>query len=588
MPARDQLEELRRLEALEGRVTTSISGRKKEVDQMSGWEKFGVGMGNEGEMIGRKLANLGDTVGRKILRGVGVDMAEAPPADFSYSKETIQRRERETAPVNETVPGFIGGAVMDAGATAPLGAIGKGMEIAAGARGVPRAVGAVLRARPVQAATEGSVAGAGLADPEKRGEGAKFGAVAGTIGERIGSVLSRAMSGLVKRSPQAKALEQLADAYETQVSLPLATAASDEGYISPFMKFVYSKVLPSIPGAEGSLAKQSQRAASQFREIAMMEGAPGGMGSTEPGYAKGLPLTTRKAGGAGTDVHVTMKAIQDAFDKEYGDTIKSYNFNTPDVADVTTYLKKKFPGMDDATINGVAQTTDMLMSKLGAGGQLSGTNVIRAKTALGELGRKTDDEVTGAVFNAAQDYLDDIVRGELRIGGKPQNIKDLERYESLAEPWNNFLRVQRAAARAKNPKGEFTPQELTRASKAMASDRQLARGEAPMQELAALGEGTVGQSQKPPGFLERATTIGTLGTLGLIGGGPTGLAALWGGGRMSASPVVQDALMGQLNSQRAFVRFLREHPNKARQIGASLRNTMAAKSAEEETNASQQ
>lgn len=578
MPGRNELEELRRLDELESRVTTSISGRKKDTADMGGMEKFGQAIGNEGELIGRKLANIGDTVGRKVLGIPGEPHLNSP-----FSKETISRREREMAPVQNSGPGIAGSMLMDAGATAPLAGVGGGMEAAAGARYAPRVLGAALRARPVQAAVEGSLAGAELGDPGQRGQAAKEGAIIGPLLERGGSMLGRTMRGLVKRSPEAQQLDQLADLYETQVHLPLATAASDEGAISPLMKFVYSRVLPSIPGAESALAKQGNRANAQFREIAMMEGAPGGMGSTEAGYAKGLPLTTNKTAGAGKDVHLTMKDIQTAFDKEYGDTIKSYSFNTPHVDDLTTALKQKFPDADDATINGVAHTTDMLMTKLGAGGQINGTNVVRAKTQLAKLARDTGDDLTAEMFGTAEEHLDDIVRKELRVGNKASNIKDLERYETLAQPWRNFLRVQKATARAKNPNGEFTPQELTRASKAMAGDRQLARGEAPMQELAGLGEETVGRPNTPPSFLERAGTLGTLGTLGLIGGGPVGIAGMWAGGRASASPVVQDALMGQLDSQKAITRFLREHPKKARALGSTLRNTIVGKSAEEDT-----
>jgi hypothetical protein len=115
----------------------------------------------------------------------------------------------------------------------------------------------------------------------------------------------------------------------------------------------------------------------------------------------------------------------------------------------------------------------------------------------------------------------------------------------------------------------------------MSGDRELARGGAPMQELATIGEQTVGQKVHNPGWLERAMTMSALGGAGLFGG-PAAVAGLWGAGRTAASPAVQDVLMGTNNAQRELVKALRNNPKKTRYTGAAIRNVLAAEGAEDE------
>lgn len=543
-------------------------------------KRFGQGIADRADVNVRKILNLEHDLGRGMLNLAGADMPDLKSSN-PISTEAIRAREAESAPVAGTPAGTAGGVVADMAMTAPLGVIGKGMEAVSAARGMPRVLGQVLGSRPAQAAVEGSLAGAAAADPEARGEGALEGGTTGAVLERGGRLLGRTLEGLVLRTPQAKQLEQVADLHQADVRLPLATAASDEGIISPFMKFVYGKVLPNLPGAEGSLNRQAQRARTQFREIAMKEGAPGGMGSASKGYAAGLPLTTAKQVGAGENVRTSMQDIQNAFEREYKDTVKSYSFNQPSAADFATRLQQQFPNIDDATLNGVAQTFDSLSTRYSKNGVLDGDNLVRMKTQLAKLGREAGDERVGQSFYQAQEFLDDVVRQELRVGGNKQNLEDLQRYEDLAEPWKNFVRVQKAAARSKDPEGMFTPQELSRAVKSTSSDRELARGTAPMQELASLGERTVGQEVHKPSYIERLLTMGALGGAGVTTG-PLGVAALYGTGRTMASPVVQDALMGTTNMQRALTQALRNRPNAKRLIGADIRNTGAAEVSRDE------
>jgi len=576
--AREELEHLRkqkRLQELEARVVGAKKPSENPAQETSSFRRFGQGMADRLTTNVNKIANLEDTVGRKILGAAGVELPETP-AKYPWSKESIAQQEAAAAPVADTTAGTVGSIAADAIMTAPLGAIGRGMQ--AGER-LP-VVGRLLGNRTAQAAVEGGAAGAMTADPGSRGEDMTRGALTGGALERGGRLLGRTMEGLVRRSPEAQALDNLADLHGTQVRLPLATAASEEGIISPFAKFLYGRVLPALPGTSGTLGRQSQRAAAQLREIAMREAAPGGMGSVGPGYAGGLPMTTAKQSGAGSNVRVSMKDIQDAFAREYDDTIGSYAFNKPDPQEFMTRLKQ-LPGMDDSTAARVAQDLDSLATKYTKNGTLEGSNVGRMKSELARLGEQSQDELVGEAYNQSQEFIDDFVRRELSQGNKFQNMVDLQRYMDLAAPWKNFQRVQRAAARSADPEGQFTPEELMRSVKSMANDKQLARGSAPMQELASIGQKTVGASPGQPSFLERGMAWGALSGMGLVGS-PMGAAATWAGGRTLASPAVQDILMGTNATQQALAKALRKRPMTKRMMGAEVRNLGAIEAADDE------
>lgn len=102
-----------------------------------------------------------------------------------------------------------------------------------------------------------------------------------------------------------------------------------------------------------------------------------------------------------------------------------------------------------------------------------------------------------------------------------------------------------------------------------------------MQELASLGERTVGQKMENPSFLERGATMAVLGGAGWLGG-PAGAGGLWAAGRTAASPVVQDLLMGTNRTQKSLVEALRKRPTSKRLTGAGIRNVLAGEVAEDE------
>lgn len=550
MSARSELEELRRLDELEAKAAKKTSPAPDPTDGNSFLENTREGYGGATTMLGRQLGNLllgSDSDATDERNGRLVQTRKTRPESF-ISKESIAEQRRLDKPLMDTGGGKVGAFTADMVNTAPLAAVGKGAQLLRGAtEAAPtllRTLGRAAGSAPGRAALEGAVSGGIASDPGEREAGALGGgAIGGGLGTG-GRILKRSLEGIVKPSADAEMLRTVAAQHGIDPELPIAQAANDKG-LSGAVKYFYNTLLPLIPGAPRALKKSEGDAQAKFRELAMREASP--VGSE-------LPVNP------GSNVHDSMSAIGDAFNKEYADTIESYAFNTPKPGDFMRHLKGRFPNMDDTTLKEVSDAADATVSRYASGGKsIGGDNLVRARTALAELGRAEKGSATGQGFHAAQEMLDNVVRNELKQGGSPQNLADLERYEALETPWKNFLRVQNAGARAAAPKGEFSAKELKKSVQKFSTDRQLARGEAPLQDIADIGIDTLGQKTRYPGFIEKSLAWGGLGAGGLLGSLPAAVAVM-GGARALASKTTQKGLMGQLDSQKTLAEYLRQHP----------------------------
>lgn len=565
MGARTELEELRRLDELARRAarTPPVQEKYDPSEGMSTGAKLGAGFISGLQNAASGAVNLAGKVmdytpsGRLERALFEKTLGRQLPSDYrtpgwASDAERQERADRERDLKGWGTVGKIGGEVA---ATLPTAALGAPIRALQGARAGAPLLWRTLTSGPVRGATAGLVEGAAqgavtAAPDEVADKTALGGAFGGALGG-AGGVFGRTLRGLVKKSPEAELLDTVAAQHGQTIDLPLSQSASDEG-LSGALKAIYGKVLPYLPGG-GGIRKQQAKALEGFRELAMKEGAPAG--------APSLP---------GDDIHSSMTAIGDAFEDAYKNTVKSYAFNKPTVEDAAAYLVEKIPNIDATTLENVAGKTSSLLERYSSGkGFLDGDNLIRAKTELARLGRDATDQRTGEAFFQAQEMLDDLVRNELSQGGKAQNLKDLEVYEALSEPWKNFLRVQKAAANAKDTGGRFTADELKGAVKSTSSEHLLAQGKAPLQDLAEVGQKTVGVQTKAPNMFERAATFGTLAAMGLIGG-PVGMVGLYGAARGLSSKTVQKALMGNLPAQRALVKVLRDNPQASPLIQRSL------------------
>lgn len=224
---------------------------------------------------------------------------------------------------------------------------------------------------------------------------------------------------------------------------------------------------------------------------------------------------------SGKDVHGSMKVINDAFEKAYMDLGKDSSLRT---------------------------------------------NLLRTKINLQRLAQETGDDAFLAPLNSVEDLLKaDFVKG---------SAEDLARYEALADPWENFLRVRKAAARTKTQGGRFSATELRNAGKAMEGDRTLSQGKGKLQDLAEVGEQTVGRESKAPGFIERSLAWGGLGGLGYLS--PVGAAAMWGTGKALGSKAAQNTLMGDTTMQRAIIKMLRDKPEMANMLRSGVQGATIA------------
>lgn len=583
MADRAELEELRRLDELERRAAGRAVAATQPKDSpepnydpttdMSAAQKLGAGYVSGLNKGLRGTVNLLTSGKIPILDPLGTAARltgnpEMFTPDFAKSERLAELEQQDKA-LGDTGWGFTGQLAGEIAATAPAGGVRVGVEKLAS--NAPRVL-----SRALGAGAEGAVASQML-NPGDTAESAQSAGVSSAL-SLAGSGAGRVMKGIVRKSPEAQRMEDLADAHGTQLDLPLAQSASDEGVSGIARKF-YSDILPSVPGAQRSSRKQNELAQAQMRELALKESAPTGLGSTQPGFANSLPLSSRKQAGAGTKVHESIRGIGDAFEKEYADTIRSYAFNTPKPGDAASYLTKQNPNIDPTTLQEVSGVLDGLLQRYSRKGVLNGEDLILAKTQLAQLGRQAGDIRTGQTYAAAQEYLDGLVRAELMQGGKKQNLTDLQRYEALSEPWKNFQRTQDAVARTKNPGGQFTAQDLQGAVKAQGSTRQLARGEAPMQELSEAALTTVGRPARNPGWAEKLATWALLGGSSVFT--PAGAGILAGGANMLARPTTQDALMGQTKLQKAVVDAVRKNP-KVREAASSLRRGLSVQEEDNE------
>lgn len=354
-------------------------------------------------------------------------------------------------------------------------------------------------------------------------------------------------------------------------------------------------------------------AAEKLREIALREGLPDGF-TLPPEAGKKVGLATAR--------------IQQYFDDAYDDTIKSYAFNVPSNLkdDLTSLIKAK--GGQKTTVN--QQTIDKvnadvraLIDRFSNGGKvLDGSNLLNVKREISDLITQAKGHEKFA-YQAADEYLDDIVRTELKQGvtsrklagkaypdendqwwvavhekgkdpykpltelgpfsyqqathmeksgnfgklsdeilyGKSsRNLADLKRYEELTPAYRAFKPVKDAAEAEADKEGRFLFRTLAR--KAKRSPEQRALGQ--------IGAATLDRSPVTSGIAGKVLAgAGALGTAGF--GAYMGLvpaATAIAGGNALASKPAQRLLLGDTKFQKMLSEALRKNPELTKQLGS--------------------
>jgi hypothetical protein len=223
---------------------------------------------------------------------------------------------------------------------------------------------------------------------------------------------------------------------------------------------------------------------------------------------------------AGKDVHGSMKILNDAFENAYMDLGKDSSLRT---------------------------------------------NLLRTKINLQRLATETGDDA----FLAPLDSVESLLKADFIKG----SAEDLARYEALADPWENFLRVRRAAANTDSQGGRFTPTELKKSIKSLSTEKERSQGSARLQDLAEVGEATVGQKASYPSFAERS-----LANTALRAGGILGSPVVYPVNKILSSKTTEKALLGDTTLQRAILKKLRDRSDTAKLLGSGAQGAVIAES----------
>jgi hypothetical protein len=167
--------------------------------------------------------------------------------------------------------------------------------------------------------------------------------------------------------------------------------------------------------------------------------------------------------------------------------------------------------------------------------------------------KELDSELSTAIAKSegqAQDAFREL-RNILRSAAADQNPAYAQALNVADRAYANLVRLEAAANRTAAKEGVFTPGQLQLAAKysdRSVRHRQAAAGEAPMQDIANLGQRVLGDRVPTSGTTERAMTAGLAGggalvdplTTAMLGGG------LYLGGQALWSPMAQRLLVRAL------------------------------------------
>jgi hypothetical protein len=536
------------------------AANKGNVDEMSTVDKLvastGAGMTDVARHAANLFAHSKDEAPRMNMRtGSTYQNKKTDPSAFG-SDESIAEQKRTDEALDSTKAGFVGKMLGQVAATGPIGGgakLGTGLLAAAApklAQAAPRLV-AALTGRAAQATLEGAGTGALMADPEDKAQGAGAGSVLSLALNRLGKGAGRLVGGLVKRNQATEDLVHLASQHGEDLHVPLAQAADDKDLVSRLAKSVYKDVLPIVPGVEGRLAGQRSEAVSSVRKMALKEATPDG-GS--------LPA------GSEDDLAQAIPKLKKTYDAIYDSTVKALDYPVPKTfaQDVANTVRSKVQNVDDTSVANATKAIDELMGRYSNGGShIEGSNILNVKNEMSDLIKRSKGQEKQALI-AAQTELEDIITKKMGV----QNPAGLAEYTAAAEPYSNFVALQKAAKSAKRTKGNFTPGQLAGATRQNTANYEL--GQAANEAL---------------GAQSRSGITGKLLSAGVMGGTAVAslpaLAAVVAGGHAMASPTVQKALMGTLRSQQALANALRKHPELARMAGSSARRAAVIKRGED-------
>lgn len=578
MASRQELEELRRLDELEEKARKSrIASNPGEYDPNSPEFKARYGPLSEGrtrqvavrgkgvvtepeddtftEGIGSgmtrmtkgilNVASKGSPVVRNVLKVAAPNFA---------SDKALRTQDEIDAPLGETGKGMAGQIVGQTAATLPLNLATGGLSSAAAG---PSTLGRLAGSAPVRAALEGIVPAAAMADPDKQAEGGTAGAAVSAILDTFFRGSGRMVKGVVQKSQAVKDLIDLIKQHGEDIFVPLSQAAGDQDVFTRVAKTGYQEGLSLIPGVKGQLTRQARDAEAKVREVALREASP-----------TGTSLPAKPGENVGEAVH----SIEDTFDRDYRNTVKSYAFNIPDTLadDVAAKIKKSIPNIDDTTLAKAVAAVQGNLSRFSSGkNTIDGENILNAKNVLTRAAARSSPEEKAAM-KIAQEHIDDLIKDQLSQGNAPSNIADLNKYLDLDEPSRQFKGLKAAAEAAKSKGGNFSMTQLANES-TDPTQLHLASTAGDVLNQPASGSSFAGRTMAGIG-LGLAAGAGAVGVPGTL---PAAMLTVAGGNAM-ATKTAQKALMGDLQAQQMLARILRKYPKQTGVAGRLTRQAAAA------------
>jgi hypothetical protein len=474
-----------------------------------------------------------------------------------FSDEAVREQDAADKPLEDK-----NSLMYAAGEAAPTLPVNEAIEGSVGAlRAVPK-IGHLLGSTLAKMGASGAVDAAAVGDVDNAGkEAIQGGATNMALGATLG-VLGRATRGIIQKSKAAEDLENLASQHgKDDMFVPASLAADPKGDItSQLGRTLYREALPLIPGVEGRLQNQQKEALSQWRQMALEEADPTGSTIVK---------------GAAEDGLQAKATLKDAFDNEYKNTVSSYAFNVPSDfrQQVGAKVRAAMPNVDSTTLKKV---TDELEGQLNRysnkSGVIDGGNLMNTKAGASNLYSQMDGGPEKKALSEGSKVFDDMIETQLKQGGAPQNLADLQRYQELAEPYKAFKQVGDAASAAAEQKGKFTPGQLASA----AGDQPSA-----MLHLAQTGSEVLGQPVAKPSSTGKiaAYAVGAMGAMHHL----PALAATVAGGNLLATKTAQRAMMGDTAAQKALANLVKTHPEMAhtiRAIMSGIASTQAASGAD--------
>lgn len=486
----------------------------------SALENFSAGVGQGVANVGR---NLGNIVSEKIV-----------------SDEELERADELDADLLNTKSGQAGSFVGELVATAPLAYTGG--AVSAGAKGLRMAKAAKLAGSTGgKMIAEGAATGFVLGDHDNRlGSAATAATISGgTAGS--GKFLKKALTKpWAKKTAEATELESMIGK-----NIPLSQSA-EPGIV----RDIYEGLVANIPGGSKKLRGQYDDVMKEFREFIIEEASP-------PGVDRII--------GADDTMQSALGKLQQVWDDAYDLSFKEAPIVLFEDVFKPPKIWAKF--MPEGAPN------------LKPGMQVTGQDVITAKLDVQNAINKLDssDFRIKEVLENFKTNLDDVLKDNLNPSGKGRSewAGELKRYFELNDNYAKFQDVLSAAKKGAAAASEFSPQQLLKSTAQRAGKKGVSGGGALNRE-ALLAEQVLTGFNNKPGIFQSVAALGLVS--GLMSGAGPGAATVLAPmaiARGVASPKVQQALVGELPSQKMVADALRKNKKNIYR-GVSAANRAAA------------